>query len=105
MKTHELKIKSNYLDDIESGKKTFEIRKNDRNYQVGDEIIFIIGFDYSHAMYEITYIHSELGLQEGYVVLGIKEVTAVVDKYQTQASAQDSVEVEPTGGNRKEGGY
>lgn len=33
---HELKIEYQYFDAITEGKKTFEIRKNDRNYKVGD---------------------------------------------------------------------
>ena len=41
MKLHELKIKEEYLEDIKSGKKTFELRKNDRDYQVGDLIHFV----------------------------------------------------------------
>lgn len=36
MKTHELKLDVIYFDDVKSGKKNFEIRKNDRDYQVGD---------------------------------------------------------------------
>ncbi|EKE9396612.1 DUF3850 domain-containing protein, partial [Listeria monocytogenes] len=38
-KTHELKILSEYFWDIAEGRKTFEIRKNDRNFQVGDYLI------------------------------------------------------------------
>lgn len=36
MATHRLKLNSDYYNDSASGIKTFEIRKNDRNYQVGD---------------------------------------------------------------------
>ncbi|MFH7619636.1 DUF3850 domain-containing protein [Leuconostoc mesenteroides] len=36
MKIHELKLDTEYFDDVNSGLKTFEIRKNDRDYQVGD---------------------------------------------------------------------
>ena len=42
MKLHELKIKKEYLDSIKSGAKTFEIRKNDRDFQVGDVVNFIV---------------------------------------------------------------
>ncbi|WP_337090011.1 DUF3850 domain-containing protein [Leuconostoc pseudomesenteroides] len=38
MKIHELKLDTEYFDDVKSGLKTFEIRKNDRDYQVGDLI-------------------------------------------------------------------
>ena len=36
MKLHELKIKHKYLVEVDCGNKTFELRKNDRDYQVGD---------------------------------------------------------------------
>lgn len=36
MTTHELKIDIKYFDDVKNGKKNFEIRKNDRDFQVGD---------------------------------------------------------------------
>jgi len=36
MKTHELKLDIKYFDDVKSGKKNFEIRKNDRDFKVGD---------------------------------------------------------------------
>ena len=46
MKLHELKILHPYLVDVTVGNKTFELRKNDRDYQVGDLIRFIdIGED------------------------------------------------------------
>ena len=35
---HELKLKVKHYNDIINGIKKFEIRKNDRNYQVGDTI-------------------------------------------------------------------
>lgn len=34
--THELKIHPAYFKAVRSGKKTFEVRYNDRNYKVGD---------------------------------------------------------------------
>lgn len=36
---HELKIIPEYYNDIISGRKTFEVRFNDRNYQVGDVLV------------------------------------------------------------------
>ena len=37
-KTHDVKIASSYYEDIISGKKKFELRKNDRGYKVGDSL-------------------------------------------------------------------
>lgn len=39
MTTHELKLDIRYFDDVKSGKKNFEIRKNDRDFKVGDTLI------------------------------------------------------------------
>lgn len=36
MKIHELKLDIKYFDDVKNGNKNFEIRKNDRDYQIGD---------------------------------------------------------------------
>ena len=36
MRRHDLKVWPDYFEAITSGRKTFEIRKNDRNYRVGD---------------------------------------------------------------------
>ena len=37
---HDLKILPEYFDDVQSGRKKFELRKNDRNYQPGG--IFVL---------------------------------------------------------------
>lgn len=36
MKIHELKLDIKYFDEVKNGHKNFEIRKNDRDYQIGD---------------------------------------------------------------------
>lgn len=36
MTTHELKLDIKYFEDVKNGKKNFEIRKNDRDFKVGD---------------------------------------------------------------------
>ena len=80
---HSIKIEQAYLRHILEGKKTFEVRKNDRDYQVGDTIYFmplkdenhydVYANGYKEQLFEITYVHQGLGLQEGYCVLGIRE--------------------------------
>lgn len=84
MKVHEVKIYESYADAVLSGEKTFEIRNNDRGYQKGDRLKFYVTEDGSsfhkavHGLfekeYEITYVHSGLGMKEGYVALAIKAV-------------------------------
>ena len=41
MKTHDLKLNTEFCDAVLSGEKTFEVRKNDRGFQTGDLIRFI----------------------------------------------------------------
>lgn len=77
-KLHELKILPEYFNEVDSQNKHFEIRKDDRDYQVGD---FILLKEFENGSYtgretgcfKITYILRncpEYGLAEGYCVLG-----------------------------------
>lgn len=74
---HDLKLQSQYFKDVVSGKKTFEIRKNDRSYKVGDLITFHEvdenGQYVGHVSkeYQITYI-TDYAQQDNYVVMSIK---------------------------------
>lgn len=77
---HELKIHPQYFKAIENGKKYWEIRKNDRNFKVGD-IVLLREWDnteYSgkEILAEITYMLDDkfAGLAEGYVVFSIKPI-------------------------------
>lgn len=78
MTLHTLKIKKVYGDAILEGLKTFELRKNDRDYKVGDLIQFVTGVGgglYFPELYEITYILKdcpEYGLDKDYCILAIK---------------------------------
>lgn len=91
MKLHNLKIKWEYSQALSSGNKTFEIRKNDRDFQVGDLIYFEVidkpdqGKDYErwvvslrdHLLWQITYVLKdvpEYGLDKDYCILSIKKV-------------------------------
>lgn len=73
--THELKILPEYFEAVTSGRKQFEIRKNDRDYKIGDQLIFKEwnGSEYTGDSFksEITYI-TDYAQKDGYVVLGIR---------------------------------
>ena len=79
---HVIKILEPYADAIEEGRKTFEVRYNDRGYNAGDEVTFLVVEDdktcvgyhpLERKRFEITYVHSGLGMEYGYVVFGLKE--------------------------------
>ena len=75
---HELKIYPQYFEDVISGKKKFEIRKNDRKYRVGDILILKewdnIKYSGREARAEVIYLIDDkfVGIQPGYVVMGIR---------------------------------
>jgi hypothetical protein len=74
---HTLKIIPEYYRAIERGDKTFEVRKNDRNFQVYDilELKEFFGGEYSgrYINAEVTYILDDQEYcKEGYVIMGIK---------------------------------
>jgi hypothetical protein len=80
--THTLKCWSEYFIEIFEGRKTFELRKDDRNYKVGDTLILEEG-DIQHDDFvrtgrtvkaTITYIIKDavvFGLQKGYCILSL----------------------------------
>jgi len=79
---HKLKIKEDFANAIITGEKNFEIRKNDRGFQRGDLIEFVVvddkGVAYHHEideyLYKINYVMNGYGLKNGYVVFGIEDV-------------------------------
>jgi len=81
---HELKIQQCYLIHILEGKKTFEIRKNDRDFQIGDTIRFLPLEDEIYDCYKvqspipnyrINYVLSGFGgLQQNHVGLAITPI-------------------------------
>lgn len=77
-KIHNLKIRAEYALPKLNGDKMFEIRKNDRNYEVGDIVLYNVIDDvelnrqFVSKFYKITYI-TNYAQQDGYVVFGEKE--------------------------------
>lgn len=75
---HRLKLAKMFFDAVDTGKKTFELQKNDRNYQLGD-ILEMHEVDAGEetgrvTIKEVEYILEGFkGLEEGYCILGIKE--------------------------------
>ena len=78
--THELKTWIKYFKRIKEGTKTFEVRKDDRDFQIGDFLI-LREYDNGSSSYTglecscyVTYVlrGGEFGIQEGYCVMSIK---------------------------------
>jgi len=77
---HELKTLRKYFIAVGSGDKTFEVRKNDRDYKIGDILILQ---EYNNMAYTgttidcvITYILTDDSgyVLPGYAIMSIKEI-------------------------------
>lgn len=77
MRIHELKIIEPYFGDVAFGSKNFEIRKNDRDFKVGDILILRKWdgekFTGAETRREITYI-TDYEQKPGYVVMAIGHI-------------------------------
>lgn len=85
MKLHEIKIDAQFVDAKTEGLKYFEIRKNDRDYQVGDLVHYtVVNADYSttdvlgvslleHKVFQIEYI-TDYAQKDGYIVWQEREL-------------------------------
>lgn len=80
---HDLKIQKPFADAVVEGRKTFELRYNDRGFQAGDTIRFTAmnraySADSTHPInareYEITYVLEGWGLKQNWVALAIREL-------------------------------
>lgn len=75
---HYLKVGASYLEEIESGERTFDIRKMDKDYKKGD-ILSMLEFKDGRntgriVQTEVTFILTEhTGLEEGYCIMAIKK--------------------------------
>jgi hypothetical protein len=75
MQIHELKTIQPYFDDVWCDRKTFEIRKNDRDFQINDLLVLkeYNGMMLRNIVAKIIYILDDINyVKEGFVVLGIK---------------------------------
>lgn len=84
MARHTIKTINPFFQDVWTGKKTFEIRKNDRMYVAGDELC-LQEYDKASELllsrrilclvtYVVLYEQFPDGIKEGYCVMGIELV-------------------------------
>jgi hypothetical protein len=83
--THELKTWPSYFQAVKDGDKTFEVRKNDRDFQVGDWLKLLeynpskdrtAPYTGREVTVMVTYVldGGEFGIEKGYCVMGIRRV-------------------------------
>ncbi|MBO5145032.1 MAG: DUF3850 domain-containing protein [Lachnospiraceae bacterium] len=78
LKHHDIKILPKFFEDVYSDRKAFEIRKDDRDYQIGDSVTFREwdlehGYTGSEITVGIIYVLRncpEYGLMDGYCIFG-----------------------------------
>lgn len=85
IRAHELKCWPEFFHPLRRGAKPFELRKNDRDYQVGDYLL-IREFDpmyggnytgrkeYRKVVYALTHEQAPDGLKEGFAILVLRPV-------------------------------
>ena len=86
---HKLKIMSKYYEAILSGKKTFEVRNDDRPYRQGDTLLlqetvtpYGCGYTGREMKVEVTYILRDSDyVKAGYCIMGIKIISTNKARY------------------------
>lgn len=94
-KQYEVKIVASYYEDVVSGKKSFELRKNNRGYKQGDSLKMLEFKDGKHTGRtidaDIIYMLEDYTeLTEGYCILGIRvtDYTGKVSETDTESGAE-----------------
>lgn len=95
---HHIKLNSRLVEDVLSGRKRVEVRENDRLYQAGDLIKFMVSdetkpikindrtyfkgysdyastYSITEKTYRITFVETDYGLKDGYVAFSFEEIT------------------------------
>lgn len=80
MKIHDLKVAGGFFDDIHTGRKRFEVRRNDRDFRVGDVLYLrewcdVLGYSGRACAACVTYLlEGWHDLPEGVVVMSLGPV-------------------------------
>ena len=83
MTRHSLKIYPGFFVPLKFGEKTFELRYDDRGYQIGDILNLREwsekegGYSGREIEFEVTYILSDFGLLKGFVVMSLRPLSDV----------------------------
>jgi hypothetical protein len=90
---HKVKVWPQYFKDICSGLKTFEVRKDDRNYQVGDSLLMLEWVpeteSYTGLFSNFRIIYKleggQFGIEKEYCCIGIAPISKSVESATTDA--------------------
>lgn len=81
MQVHEFKTLNPFFEDVWNGLKDFEVRRNDRNFKVGDRLKLVEHCESNSSvprfiLKDVKYILKGglYGIADGYVVLGLMNV-------------------------------
>ena len=82
VKVHDIRLAAMYFEDVAKGKKTFELRKNDRDYKVEDILEMMEFKDGKNTgriiRAEVIYLlENYTGLSEDYCIMGIKVLDVI----------------------------
>lgn len=84
-KVHDVKLGTTFFNDVKTGRKTFELRKNDRGYKEGDTIVLHEYKDGTTTGRTITkkivyMLEDFTGLEDGYCILGLGEAAETLQE-------------------------
>lgn len=84
-KVHDVKLGTTFFDNVKTGRKTFELRKNDRGYKEGDTIVLHEYKDGTTTGRTITkkivyMLEDFTGLEDGYCILGLGEAAETLQE-------------------------
>lgn len=96
---HKLKILSRYYEAILQGKKTFEVRKDDRPFQEGDTLLLEecvtpdgCGYTGREMKVDVTYIlRDSKYVKDGYCIMGIKILSTNKSRYYNNTPSRRAV--------------
>lgn len=89
---HKLKILPEYYYAVEDGRKTFEIRKNDRGFHLGQTVLLQkhseSRYTGDNILVEITYM-TDYEKKDGYVVFGFRKLFEIPGKFNDEEEQSD----------------
>lgn len=108
-KVHHIKLGASFFEDVCSGKKSFELRKNDRGYKTGDILEMLEFADGKHTgrtvRVLVTYMLEDFtGLEDGYCIMATILLNENGEPFERADLKQICANIEANGDGYIEGG-